>query len=490
MEAQLIRRLLLLPGLLLALTAVGQTSFYKVYSGNGYDQGQGIAQLPDSGYLVTGMSSSFEEAPSQAFLMRIDKLGNHMWSKAYGGVEFEEGKRVMPVPGYGYYVVGTSSSSGSANFDVHLFFTDETGAFQWQQFTDMGAWERTNDAVMLADTSIFVIGETDSTSNGTTDILLARYDKTGAVIWKKHIGDSGNDNAYEVICSTDTTVLICGTWYVEDSAVNKAYLAEIHKDGSILWEKTYGTIGEYRLNTLWKGGGFIKLMGQRYKDAASGWDAYAIITNDEGTLIGEDATYSVGNEARYTHMVKYTAGNTDKFFGVHQAIDTWTFEGGEDCFVSRYGSGLYWDNYGVGYNGEGQDQFNELIPTLDGYAIGVGYHTQYGGGGNSVFVVKIGNDNYFPAPSSNPTPINIVNVDELIALKGLSVYPNPVSDLLTVAVPETAFAYALFDASGKQLASGTSWGSQQLDFSAERQGVYFLRIAHESGESTTVKIVR
>ena len=114
MEAQLIRRLLLLPAFLLTLTCLGQPGFYKVYSGTGYDRGEGVAQLPDSGYVVTGTSSSFDEAPSQAFLLRIDKLGNYVWSQAYGGPEFEEGKRVLPVPGHGYYVVGTSSSGASA----------------------------------------------------------------------------------------------------------------------------------------------------------------------------------------------------------------------------------------------------------------------------------------------------------------------------------------------------------------------------------------
>lgn len=487
MEAQLIRRLLLLPALLLTLTGFGQTAFYQVYSGNGYDRGEGIAQLPDSGYLVTGSSSSFEDAPSQAFLLRIDSMGNYMWSSSYGGAEFEEGKRVLPVPGHGYYVVGTSSSGPSANFDVYLFFTSEAGVFQWSKFTDMGAWERTNDAIMLADTSIFVIGETDSTFNGNSDILLARYDKEGDVIWKKHIGSDGDDFAYDVIHSTDTTVLIAGTWYVEDSAMNKAYLAEIHHDGSIVWEKRYGAFGDYQLNTLWKGAGTIKAMGQRYKHAGAGWDEYGIITDPVGYLYLEDAPYQTENEARYTHMVKYTAGGTDKFFVSYQYIADWTFEGGEDCFVARYNGALVWE-YGTGYNGLGQDQFNQLIPTSDGFGAGVGYHTQYGGGGNSVFVVKIGDANYFPAASGSP--VNIVNVAELTALKGLNVYPNPVVEELTVSVPETAFSYVLFDASGKQLLSGNAWGDRQLDLSAQTAGVYFLRIAHDSGETATVKVVK
>ena len=32
----------------------GQNSFFKLYSGSGYDHGEGIAQLEDSSYAITG----------------------------------------------------------------------------------------------------------------------------------------------------------------------------------------------------------------------------------------------------------------------------------------------------------------------------------------------------------------------------------------------------------------------------------------------------
>ena len=190
MENQLVKQFtFLMMGLFLSVISYGQISFYKVYSGNGYDKGEGIAQLPDSGFLVTGSSSSFGDAPSQVFLMRLDSMGVFKWSKAYGGIEFEEGKRVMPVPGFGYYLAGTSSSGPSGNFDAYLIFTDEAGNQQWEVRTDQGAWERIHDAVLMADTSVILIGETDSTENGNIDLFAARYDKLGGVDLETTVGE-------------------------------------------------------------------------------------------------------------------------------------------------------------------------------------------------------------------------------------------------------------------------------------------------------------
>jgi hypothetical protein len=492
METQLITRCFsVFAGLLLTSAVFGQTSFYKVYSGNGYDKGEGIAQLPDSGFLVTGSSSSFDEAPSQVFLMRLDSVGNFIWSHAYGGPEFEEGKRVMPVPGYGYYIAGTSSSGVSGNFDAYLLFTDESGVQQWEQFTDNGAWERVHDAILLPDTSIFVVGQTDSTSSGYNDIFLARYDKAGGLVWKDQWGTSGDDMAYSVISSTDTTVIIAGTWYVEDSAQNKAYLAEVKLDGTLLWQQTYGVYGNYQFNDVHKGDTWIRAIGQRIQTGKTDHDIYNTVMYFDGELAGAEEFY-VDDDTRYVAFTPYTAGNTGKFFLAYQTINpnSPTYPEGEDCVIARYAAGMYWDGYGVSYSGTGQDQANDMRPTSDGYAVTVGFHTSYGSGGNSVFVVKIGDDASFPAFSTTPFVINIVSVAELNELKSLQVYPNPVSDLLTVKVDEKTFGYVLSDASGKQLLSGQAWEMQQLDLSAQPQGIYFLQISHASGESTVVKIVK
>ena len=63
--------------LCVSLLSYGQNSFFKLYSGSGYDRGEGIVQLEDSSYVITGSSSSWSES-SQAFLLKIDAEGNEL----------------------------------------------------------------------------------------------------------------------------------------------------------------------------------------------------------------------------------------------------------------------------------------------------------------------------------------------------------------------------------------------------------------------------
>lgn len=468
-----------------------QASFYKVYSGNGYDKGEGLAQLPDSGYMVTGSSSSFEDAPSQAFLMRLDDQGNFVWSRAYGGAESEEGRRVMIVPDYGFFVAGTSSSGASGNFDSYLFFTDTDGNLQWERRFDNGGWERIHDALLLADSSVVMVGETDATTDQYTDMLLLRYAKNGDLLWSMQLGAQGNDVASAIIPFTDTTVIIAGSRYVADSLQNKACLAEIHLDGAELWHKTYGLEGNYWFTDLHYTGIELKAIGYRRKTGKTDTDIYNAALQPDGTYLWAEEYY-VSDDTRYGYLAAYTAGN-GKYIMSTQTINPNipTFQEGEDCFLSRYSAGMYWDGYGVGYNGVGQDQANEIIPTSDGYAAAVGFHTTLGSGGNSVFVVKIGNENTYPAPSTSPQVTNIVTVQELVVLKGLRVYPNPFETQLIADIPDVSFTYTLNDASGRELLSGNGFGKQEISSGALPAGIYLLHISHDdSGESAVVRIVR
>ena len=492
MEAQLKKGGLFLL-LLITFPVFGQISFYKIYSGNGYDRGEGICQLADDSYLITGSSSSFEEAPSQAFLLHLDPYGNYLWSKAYGGSESEEGKRVMAVEGYGYYIAGTSSSSGSGDFDNYLLFTNTSGERLWDIYTDNGGWERIHDAVMLSDTSIFAVGETDAGSPAVSDMFITRYSKNGVLLWSLELGsDEGSDVAYAAQIASDTSVLVAGTRYVEDSLKNKAYIALLHIDGSVIWEKTYGNEGVYQLNEVTTRDGLVKALGQRIKNGKTDHDIYNVTVHiEDGEFISSEEHY-MDDDARYTAAVQYEPGNQGHFLVAQQSINpnTPTFPDGEDALLIRFNDGLYWDGYGVNYSGIGQDQFNQMIPTSDVFAIAVGFTSYFGAGGSSIMVVKIGDGNEFPPAPETPDVYDLVFIEELHELKTLEVYPNPVNDQLFITVSEKEFTYTLRDATGKQLTSGSAFANGQIDVSQHAAGIYFLTIAHASGEQTTVRVIR
>ena len=71
--------------LLLSVALSGQGSFQKVIQGiSGVELGRHVLET-DNGYIIAGYTSSSGAGGRDAYLTEIDKLGNIMWQRTYGG---------------------------------------------------------------------------------------------------------------------------------------------------------------------------------------------------------------------------------------------------------------------------------------------------------------------------------------------------------------------------------------------------------------------
>lgn len=472
-----------------SLESRGQIAFYHVFGGNGYDKAEGVAQLPDSSFIVTGSSSSFEDAPSQAFLLKLDQEGYHVWSKAYGGAEFEEGRRVIFVPNYGYYIIGTSSSNGTGGFDGYVVFTDLAGNQQWEKWYDNGGWERFHDAILLEDTSMVLLGESNANQQQDADRYFMRIDKDGNEVWSHQSAVIGTDYLNKGVMVTDTTFAVVGTGYLADSLKSKAYIGYYHIDGSLLWDTLAGSNGEYILNDIQLVSNTLMCVGEGVKTGETDSDNYHVFLSPDGSFISTEDNYSL-HPSRYVGFVNYTASPGNKYFVVTQGNDPqYSYAGGEDFVINLFAPAFFWGGYGAGYNGLGQDQMNQIIQTNDGYAVLVGYHTDPGfsTGGSSMFIVKLGNDTAFPA-SGNPTIYSVLNVEDLENNPDVSIYPNPFTESLQIDTAESLEFIEVLDLTGKRIyASGSQISS--IETSSWQKGTYIIR-CQTGGTWYTAKLMK
>ena len=72
--------------------------------------------------------------------------------------------------------------------------------------------------------------------------------------------------------------------------------------------------------------------------------------------------------------------------------------------------------------------------------------------------------------------IGIVGVEE-DELENVSIYPNPVSNMLTIAGGNAEYTYTMFNGMGQMVANGKANGIEQINVSDMAKGIYFLHIA-------------
>ena len=68
-----------------------------------------------------------------------------------------------------------------------------------------------------------------------------------------------------------------------------------------------------------------------------------------------------------------------------------------------------------------------------------------------------------------------------------SIYPNPVSNMLSVSCGEAEFSYTMLNGMGQVVATGNGRGTQQIDVNSMAKGMYFLRLT--SGSQVLVEKV-
>lgn len=476
---------------LVPICVSGQINFYKIYTNNGYDLGQGIVQLEDSSYVITGASSSFQNGASQAFLLKVDSLGNFKWSKNYGGSESDGGRRVLYKKNVGFFITGYTNSLGNGGYDNYLIHTDEQGNFLWDKTYGGSGWDKVNDAILLPDTSIVMVGQTNSGTSGNDNFYLLRTDKKGDTLWTKNFGTNGNDFATSVKILNDSMFVVGGTKYIADSLKNKAYLMCFKKDGQLLWEHFYGNQGEYQINDISIVGNEINVVGFRKNFVSNDSDGYSAKININGSFIYE-FSYSNLSIETYEQIISY--GNLGKFYIVYnQEQKGVTFAVGKDVFAGRFTSFLVDDYRTLGFSNEGDDISGQAISTNDGGIIVVGYNTSFGVGGNNVYLTKIGANDVFPITAGIPNTNPLVKLNELKSSELIQVYPNPTNDELNILLPDDFQGqFELKDISGRSVYSEkievSKFKISMLNYNI-KAGNYFLFISSKNKITFSTKVV-
>ncbi|MFM7682163.1 MAG: T9SS type A sorting domain-containing protein [Bacteroidota bacterium] len=460
----------------------GQINFYKTYSGNGYDKGEGIVQLEDSSYMITGSSSSWS-GNSDAFLLHLDSLGNYLWSRNYGGQESEGGRRVLYNADLGFYVAGYSNSYNSTgDFDAYLLKTDLNGNDLWHKtYGESDSLERINDAVMTLDSGIIMVGETVDMSNDNSDLYIVRTTKDGDTLWTKTIGGTEKDIANSII-KLNNNYLIGGQYFIPDSNMVKGFVLELNDQGDVLrFDTISDRTGNYVVTDLSLGVGKYYVIG--YRENTSSFNDYYGVYNLDGSLISHYTSVAQGYSSIPNEIAFISA--TDRAAIGYQSINPGTNQDAFDLAIAYYTTqDLYYitQNWSSAITNDGVDKINDLIPTSDGAFVVVGFNSimddgivQQNGGSN-IFVAKIGPNNVFPS-DVNSTLTNLVGLSESKENEQIKIYPNPFNEVLKIQnSANMPIEAALFNHIGIQVWSEKVNGITEINTSILPSGIYFLQI--------------
>jgi hypothetical protein len=468
--------------------ASGQVSFFKYFSGTGYDTGQGIAQLEDSSYIITGLSGSFGE-DSEAFLLKLSKAGQYQWSNHYGGNEADWGRRVLYNQDLGYYIVGNSNSYSSGDYDALVVKTDLQGNQLWSKTYGTGNWEQINDAVFANDSGIVMVGSSQTLLGGGSDIYMVKLNQNGDTLWTKTFGGTGQDVANTIINVEDSMFIVGGEYYNQDSLLSKGFLMKINQNGNVVWMNEVGNYGAFGITDITLYTNKIYATGWKWDPLLNEHDNYTGRYELNGALYFESVFVTQGDlildELTFN-------GNLSKLYIGYRNENFSSSLFGLDVTIGRFNSAFDWDNGPVYINNLEDEKVEQLMATSDGGVIAVGWTSgllavgNYPVGGTKVYVIKIGPNDELPI-TTGIQPINaLVSVVD-IANAERTIYPNPTRESITIEGVSLPFDYSVYSSLGELFLKGSSLDAS-LSLAVLKAGIYYLKLNEVAAPIRIIKI--
>lgn len=148
--------------------------------------------------------------------------------------------------------------------------------------------------------SLTIEGQNDAIlSNGMADIMLVKYDKNGQWEWTKQFGSTLEDNIFDAECDNQGNVVISGyfqgTVEFGDFTLTSQggfdmVVAKINSEGNVLWAKNYGGTGHDGGNEITIGIDNKILVGAQSNGTFEGiantgsQDAYLLSLDENGNI--------------------------------------------------------------------------------------------------------------------------------------------------------------------------------------------------------------
>ncbi len=319
---------------LVTQVATAQIMFQKHYGGIADDYGCRVLQTDDGGYMVAAITETYGAGLRDIFLVRTNELGDTVWTKTIGGTGEEQPNAMKATNDNNYIIAGSTTSYGAGNSDVYLLKVNQNGDTIWTKTYGGNLDDQAYDVIQTSDSGYLVVGSTMSFTSGFCSVYAIKTDENGDTLWTKTYEKNISNTGVSIIQTNDSGFFIAGVTLIPGNiSSTDCYFIKTNAFGDTLWTKTYG--------------------GNDYDGAFQ-------VYNAGGGIIISGTTKSYG------------AGGNDIFLGKFNY-------NGDEIWMKTYG-------------GIGNDYGGMFSPTNDNGYIITGYTESFGAGNQDMYLIKTDNN--------------------------------------------------------------------------------------------------
>ncbi len=461
--------------------SIGQEdiNFIRTYGNTGYDFGRDIKQDTDSGYVVTGSSSSFGVDNTEAFLLKLNNYGDFQWSYNYGGAGSDWGQGLVVTNDSTYAIGGYTNSTGAGGFDFYLIRIDADGTPVWEQTYGGENWDQAFGLVQLPDSGFVLAGESYSFNGGIRSGYIVRTDKVGDVVWETVI-EAPVESFFTDLAFDGDSLVFCGG--IGDGGIETfdAYVYKCGLDGGFGWDKQIGREYNDYFNAVYAVGGFYSFGGGRgYNFLTEDLNLWMYRLDETGLEILDTIYVNESPNFDVIHDIAIRDFDQDYYFVGETRSYGYLLDGKSDMFTGKMNVSL--EHFATNIYGEAGDDIGQAMDkTRDLGVVFLADTKFFSTGGNNIMVVKLNRFWTYPVMFDEINLNDITNtLPEYHEIDVDGIYPNPFSSEIHLPlIPESSFT--IHSLEGKLLHTGVL-DQPVINLSELSNGMYILTLYTPKG---------
>jgi len=495
-----------------SLSAQPTIEWQKSFGGSYYDEARRSHQTTDGGYVMTGVTISFDgdvfgnHGGRDFWVIKVSSTGILEWKKTYGGSDNDSAYDIQQTADGGYIVCGFTDSSdwGISNFhgirDAWVVKLSPSGVVEWQKCYGGSLYDHAYSIIQTTDGNYVFAGYAQSQDGDVTggkgdyDVWVVKIDATGNILWQKTYGGTEEEWASHIIQTNDGGFILAGRTDSNGGDITQYFGSEdllvlkLDADGNLEWQRNYGGNGSEVASEIWQtqDGGYITIgyigtstTGQVTGHHGGVYDAWVARLNATGDLLWQRAVGGSGLD--YGRSIFPTIDGGFVVAGETGSIDGDMIgnDGGGDIFLIKLNDSgvIQWQKT----MGGSQAEFGRCVrQTADAGFIVAGSSWSSNGDASSnkgsydFWIIKLSPETTTATEQST---------------QNLEVFPNPSTGIVTLQIPteETLLQIQLIDLQGR-IINQQNGADATFDLSPFPKGNYLLMARSENGQMWVGKV--
>ncbi|MBU0508608.1 T9SS type A sorting domain-containing protein [bacterium] len=195
----------------------------------------------DGGFIAVGHACVRPDSARAAWLVKLNDLGDTLWTRMYRPAERSHGITVAEVRTGGFVIAveGQDDTTLSAAF---LIRTDADGDTLWVRRYTYGGVEYVGSVIPTSDGGFLLCGCTEDLGAGPFDAWAVKTDANGDTLWNRAFRFAVDDYTLaSSVSEMDDGYILAGSLYRSMSADWQCFLAVLDHQGDTLWVRHYGS---------------------------------------------------------------------------------------------------------------------------------------------------------------------------------------------------------------------------------------------------------